>query len=209
MFKKIINLFKSENFWINILSSLIGLIIIYVFTFLIGLIKGFDFISSIEWTINLFSLKINLLFILLIIIFVIAYINWKNKQLLNYIKNNYFTKEEIYKNLEIKLNYKDFEDFKDIYDYRRLKNHPWHENYVNKFDNICSFRSMVYFGITKNDPNKIDNGIQGLIKEFKGIDSITSEMKTELTNLLNDCYPDKFDNYKEELIQLLKEIRTI
>lgn len=209
MFKKIINLFKSENFWINILSSLIVFIIIYVFTFLIGLLKGFDFISTIEWTINLFSLKINLFFILLVIIFVVTYINWKNKQLRKYFKENYFTKEEINKILENKLNYKDFEDFKDIYDYRRLKNHPWHENYVSKYNDICSFRSMVYFGIRKNDPYKIDNGIQGLIKEFKGIDFITGDMKTEISNLLKDCYPDKFDCYKEELIQLLKEIKTI
>ena len=191
MFKKIANLFKSENLWINILSNLIVLFILYVFTFLIGLLKGFDFISSIDWTINLFSLKINLFFILLIIIFVVAYINWKNKQLLNYIKKNYFTKEEINKILENKLNCKDFEDFKDIYDYRRLINHPWHDNYVNKYDDIHSFISMVNFGIRKHNPYKIDNGIQGLIKELKGFDFITGDMKTEITNLLKDCYPDK------------------
>jgi len=209
MFKKILNLFKSENLWINILSSLIGLIIISVFTFLIGLLKGFDLISSIKWTVNLFSFKINLFFILLIIIFVIVYIKWKNKQLLTYIKKTYFTKDEIIQKLEKKLNYIDFECFEDIYDYRRLKNHPWHDIYVNKNDDISSFKSMVYFGITKHNPYKIDNGIQGLIKELKGLDFITGDMKTEITNLLKDCYPDKFDCYKEELIQLLNEIRTI
>lgn len=206
--KKIKYLFTSKKFWINILSGLVLSGIIWILTLFTGLLKGLDLMASLKWTLEILNTKINLIYLFIFFITVFIYINWKTKQLMQHFEEKYFSKDEMNKKLEKKLDKSQFENFEDIFDYRRLINHPWHDMYVNKNDDISSFKSMVYFGITKCDPYKIDNGIQGLIKELKGLDSITSELKTELTNLLKDCYPKEYNSHKEELIKLLNEIIT-
>lgn len=134
-----------------------------------------------------------------------------NKKVLKKINELNYTKEQIdSKNnyLEEKLNKKlstyEFERFSDVYDYRRLKNHPFHEQYT--FNDVDSFVSILKEGNKKSNIYKVQNGMAGLILELTEIGRIHSTVKNEIMAEINNCFTDKFIHQKVELNKVLDAI---
>jgi hypothetical protein len=209
MKEKLLILFKSDSLWTQIAATTFAAVIIWIITFLIGIFKGLDYISSIQWTWSILNIKINMLTILAILVIVVGFFRWNNKKIATKIQKGYYTKDEINNKFKDIVTQSQFEGFTDVYDYRRLKNHPWHDLYVDNGDNIKSFKYMMWYGKYKKDSYKIENGIRGLIAEVKEQNYIHASTKTDIINELKDCFPNEYNSYKEELISLLNETKTI
>lgn len=209
MKEKLLALFKNDSLLTQIAATTIAAGIIWIITFIIGIIKGLDYISSIQWTWIILNTKINLLTILIILAIVIGYFRWNNKKIAKKNQNGYYTKGEIDNKFKDMVTQSQFDGFTDVYDSRRLKNHPYYDHYVNTGDNIKSFKNMIWFGKYKKDSYKVENGIRGLIAEIKEQSYINASTKTDIINELNDCFPNEYNSYKKELISLLEEIKTI
>ncbi|MBI6121353.1 hypothetical protein [Salegentibacter maritimus] len=213
MDKKIRSFFKNDSLKTQILATLIATTIIWIITVIFGIIKGLDFSSSIKWSIEILQYKINLFWFIILILGMLILNSRKNKMLLEKIQDLTYTKEQIdtknkyiKQNIDKKLNISRFERFTDIYDYRRLKNHPYHEQYT--LNDVESFVTILKEGNKNSDIYKVQNGMDGLIAELKQEGRIHRTVKNEIKEEIENCFTDKFLHQKEELSKVLDEIRV-
>lgn len=205
--KLITDFFKSDTLWKQIVGTIIATGIIWLITVLVGLFKGLDYTTSIKWTLTLLASKISLWLFILIILATVILILRINSKTLKELKNSMISKEEFNKKLEKKVDLHSFERFRDVYDYRRLKNHPWHEQYIN--DGVESFIKMLEEGISKNDNYKIDNGMRGLALELNEREWFHGSEKNRILNLLDQCYLENKNHYKTQLIEIVNKTRVL
>lgn len=207
MMKSIIAFFKSDTLWKQIIGTTIATGIIWILTIVIGVFKGLDYCSSMQWTLNILNSKISLAWLLLVFIVFLIIIRRNNARAVEEIKSWTISKSEINKRLEQKIDISRFETFEEEYDYRRLKNHPWHEQYIN--DEVKSFIDMISGGLYKKDTYKIENGICGLATELKERGWMHSSEKDEIIKLLNSCFQNEYNHNKNKLEQIIKEIKVV
>jgi hypothetical protein len=205
--KSIIAFFKSDTLWKQIIGTTVATGIIWIITIVIGVLKGLDYYSSIQLTLNILNSKISLAWLFLVFVAFLILIRRNNARTLKEIKNWTLSKSEINKRLEQKTDIYRFERFEEVYDYRRLKNHPWHEQYIN--DEVKSFINMISEGVYKTDTYKMENGICGLVIELKERGWMLSSEKNEVIKLLNSCFQNEYNHNKNELEQIIKEIKII
>lgn len=155
MKEKLLTLLKSNSLWTQIAATIIGAAIIWLISFLIGIFNGLDYISSIQWTWSILNIKINLLTILIILVVVVWLFRWNNKISATKTQKEYYTKEEINNKFKNMVTKSEFDGFIDVYDLRRLKNHPWHDIHSGHEDNIKSFQLMIWFGKQKKTSIKL------------------------------------------------------
>lgn len=204
---KILNFFKSDSLWKQIVGTLIATFLIWIITIIIGLFKGLDYNASIKWTWEILTTKVDLIWILILTIVLVMYIRRKNSKLLKKMGEQSYNRDKIDSLLANKLDKSYFERFEEVYDYRRLKNHPWHEQYIN--DDIRSFKHMLWSGNYTKDSYKIENAICGLIAELKEKNWIHSSDKNEIKQELAKTFVNEYNHNKEKLEQLLDSIETI
>jgi hypothetical protein len=203
---KILNFFKSDSLWKQILGTLIATFLIWIITIIIGLFKGLDYNASIKWTWEILTTKVDLIWILILCIVLVMYIRRNNSKLLKRMEKQSYNRDEVNSKFASKLDKSYFERFEEVYDYRRLKNHPWHEQYVN--DDIRSFKYMLWSGNNTKDFYKIENAICGLIAELKEKNWIHNSDKNEIKQELTKCFINEYNHNKEKLEQLLDSIDT-
>lgn len=204
---KILIFFKSDSLWKQIVGTLIATFLIWIITIIIGLFKGLDYNASIKWTWEILTTKVDLIWILILTIVLVMYIRRKNSKLLKKMGEQSYNRDKIDSLLANKLDKSYFERFEEVYDYRRLKNHPWHEQYIN--DDIRSFKHMLWSGNYTKDSYKIENAICGLIAELKEKNWIHSSDKNEIKQELAKTFVNEYNHNKEKLEQLLDSIETI
>ncbi|MEQ9090391.1 MAG: hypothetical protein RIE52_04840 [Balneola sp.] len=206
MRKKLIGLFKTDSLWIQVFATLVAAIVIWLITILYGVVKGMDYKTSIEWSLGILEMKVSLTwFIVFLMVFVIL-LKRSHINLLNEINELTYSKQEIDKKnrkLESELSKKNdisvFQRFSDKYDYRRLKNHPWHDQYSN--DGVETFIKMIEEGNQGKDKYKLENGMIGLIKELEDDNFISSSQKNRVLNQLKENFTDQCMHEKDILIQ--------
>lgn len=204
---KILDFFKSDSLWKQIIGTLIATFLIWIITIIIGLFKGLDYNASIKWTWEILTTKVDLIWILILTIVLIMYIRRKNSKFFKKMEEQSYNRDKINSLLSNKLDKSYFERFEEVYDYRRLKNHPWHEQYIN--DDIRSFKHMLWSGYYTKDSYKIENAICGLIAELKEQNWIHSSDKNEIKKELAKTFVNEYNHNKEKLEQLLDSIKTI
>jgi hypothetical protein len=138
---------------------------------------------------------------------IIIFVRRINSKTIKEIKKWTSSKEEINKKLDEKVNLYEYERFVEVYDYRRLKNHPWHEQY--KEDGVESFINMLENGIKKNDTYKIENALQGLTAELKERGWQHGSEKNRIIELLNSCFKNTVNHYKNELENTVNITRVL
>ncbi|APU11055.1 hypothetical protein A5M85_12400 [Cellulophaga lytica] len=212
MLKKIGSYFKNESLKIQIIATLIATLIIWIITVIVGMVKGLNIYSSIQWTLDILNFKINVLWFLSTLIVFFFIISRMNKKTLNKINELTYSKQKIdykikflEKRINAKLDTSRFERFNDVYDYRRLKNHPFHEQYSS--NDIESFIEILRRGNKESDIYDLENGMSGLILELKEAGSIHSSLKNEIKEEIQNCFTDKFLHQKEELNKILDTIK--
>ncbi|MBW3466618.1 hypothetical protein [Arthrospiribacter ruber] len=205
--KIIINFFKSDTLWKQIVGTILATGLIWLIAVLIGLFKGLNYAASIQWTLNLLSSKISLWSFLLLIFVVAIIVRRFYSKALKEIRSSTVSRDELNKKLEKKVDVHDFKRFKDVYDFRRLKNHPWYEQYIN--DGVESFINMLEEGIDNKDNYKIDNGMQGLALELKEQEWFHGSDKNRILKLLDLCYTENKNHYKSELIEIVNKTRVL
>lgn len=200
---------KSKEFKTAVIGGISVLVLWAIINAIYSKIADIDYVDALISTWNILNMKLNILWFVVFILVVVFYLKWHLKKLEKKIDAKFFTKQEVVDKLKAKLDESDFDNFYNVYNYRRLKNHPYHELYTGVSDNINSFKNMVWHGNYKNDYYQIDNGIAGLIAEIKEQGWLHSSDKTDIINNLTNCYKDEYNSNKEELLQLLNEIKTI
>ena len=205
--KNIAIFFKSNSLWRQVLGTIIASGILWLIVFLFGLFKGLNYYASIRWTWVFLNYKISLLWFLIFIVAIFIINRRINMSLLREIKNLYCSKDEFKEKMAKKLDLSTFEMFEDVYNYRRLENHPWHEQYIN--DDLKTFKYMLWQGKYKSELYKVHNAIRGLIAEIKKQGFIGNSDKTEIVNELKDCHEGYYNHNKEELVNLLDSIEVI
>ena len=212
MKKFILDFVKDKSFLTTVVGGVIVLIVWTFIQWLINILSGLDFLPALKAAIDFSETKVSVLW-LLIVVGLLSLLNSYNiYSMRKSFEKKFTTKDEINNRLKNKLDASAFYSFHDVYDYRRLKNHPYHEMYTGHSNNIRSFIQMIDFGMDRlfgQDDYSIDNGICGLIAEIKEQKYIHNSDKTEIINLLAEYKKDRYDAKKEELIHLLDEIETI
>jgi len=213
MIKKIKSYFKNDSLKTKVIGSLISALIIWIITVIFGILKGLDIQSSIEWSLEILNYKINLFWLLASLMIFFFIIIRMNKKTLQKINEMTFSKEQISqknelleKKINAKLDISRFERFNDVYDYRRLKSHPYHEQYT--FNDIESFVTILKEGNKNSDIYKVENGMSGLITELKKEGQIHTSVKNEIKEEIKNCFSDKFIHQKEELNKILDSIKV-
>lgn len=207
MKKELLNFLKSDSLWKQIIGTVIATGIIWLFAVVIGVFKGLDYKSSIQWTLDILTMKISFLWLFLIIIGFIIILRRNNLLLERKFRNHSYSKTEMITKLNCKADLSRFERFEDVYNYRRLKKHPWHDQYVN--DGVTSFLNIIKAGLLKNDLYKIENGLEGLASELKEKEWLHSSKKNEIVKEIKNCFPDSYNHHKAELEKILETIRVV
>lgn len=202
------SIIKSDSLWTQVVGTLVAALALAIITLIIGLIRGLDLNASIEWVWNLANINVNIITLVIIIVVIVLISRRYIQHFKSELKKEFVLKEDFNKKMSSKLESSTFDIFTDVCDYRRLKNHPWHEIYTDRNSDIQSFKDMIWAGKYKNDEYKIENGIRGLISLISENKCISSSTKTDIMNELQDCYPNKFNSDKEELISLLNTVET-
>jgi len=212
MKKFIIDFIKDRSFQITVVGGIIVLIMWTIIQWLTNILSGLDFLPALKAAIDLFETKVSVSWLLIVVGLFSLLNSYSIYSVRKKLEKEVATKDEINNKLKNKLDTSAFYSFHDIYDYRRLKNHPYHEMYTGHSNNIRSFIQMIDFGMDRlfgQDGYSIDNGICGLIAEIKEQKYIHNTDKSEIMNLLAKYKKDEYDAKKEELILLLNEIETI
>ena len=212
MIKKMKKYLTNESLIIQVVATLVATAVIWLITVLFGIIRGLNFTSSVNWSLKMLTLKVDLLWFLISVIIFGLVVFRLNRRLINKINELTYSKEQIDRKishqkelLDKKLNISHFERFSDTYDYRRLKNHPFHELYTN---DIESFLTILKEGNKTSDIYKVENAMKGLALELKAQGSIHSSTKNEIKEEINNCFTDKFLHQKEELNEVLDNIEV-
>lgn len=209
MKKKIIDFIKCKEFLVNFFGGIAVLIVWAIIQVLISGIRGMNISSAINSIIEVANMRVSFLWVIVISFFfslinsIAIYINRKKNDEL-FVKKDYLTER-----LKGKLDTSTFESFEDSYDIRRLESHPWHDQYVGTSANIGAYCSMLWDGIHKKDYYKVDNAMQGLVIEIKKQGCLHKDNKSRIVNLLSEYKEERYNEYKEELIKLLDNIRLI
>ncbi|MBU2905806.1 hypothetical protein KO529_13485 [Arenibacter algicola] len=212
MFKKIGSYFKNESLKIQIIATLVATLTVWIITVIFGMLKGLNIYSSIQWTLDLLNFRINLLWFLITLIIFFLIVIRMNKKTLNKINDLTYSKQKIdyktdflEKRINGKLDTSRFERFNDVYDYRRLKNHPFHEQYT--LNDIESFLEIIRRGNKNSNIYDLQNGMSGLIIELNEVGSIHSSLKNRIKEEIKNCFTDEFLHQKEELNKTLDTIK--
>lgn len=203
---RILSFFKSDSLWNQIIGTIIGTTLLWIFTVIIGLFRGLDYNSSVNWTWKILTSDVDFFWILILVLGFIIYSRMNNARFLEEINKRSYSKEEINSKFNNKLDVFRFEQFEDVYDYRRLKKHPWHEQYS---DNVVSFINILKEGNRKADKYKIENGICGLTAELKERGWLIGSEKNEIKQELANCFSKEYNHHKEDLEKLIDSIRII
>ena len=209
MKNKIIEFVKCKEFLAPFLSGIAVLMVWAIIQVLISGIRGMNFSSAINSIVEVANMRVSLLWVIVISFFfslfnsIAIYGNRKKNDEL-FVKKDYLTER-----LKGKLDTSTFESFEDSYDIRRLESHPWHNQYIGTSANIGTYCSMLWDGIHKKDSYKVDNAMQGLVIEIKKQGCLHKDNKSRIINLLSEYKEERYNEYKEELIKLLDNIRLV
>lgn len=212
MKKFIIDFIKDRSFQTTVIGGIVVLIVWTIMQWLLNILSGLDFLTALKGAIDFSETKVSITWLLIVVGLFSLLNSFSIYSVRKNLEKKLSTKDELNKKLKEKLDASAFYSFHDVYDYRRLKNHPYHEMYTGHANNIRSFIQMIDFGIDRlfgQDGYSIDNGICGLIAEIKEQKYIHNSDKSEILNLLAKYKKDEYDAKKEELIMLLNEIETI
>lgn len=213
MITKIKEYFTSDSLWINIIATLMAALILAVLTVLIKLFQGLSIKDSFNWLVHILNSKISFYWFLgLLVIIVFGFIRLY-KRVVNEISSTAYTKSQVDHKLSVlndkiqsKLDVSTFERFSDVYDYRRLKNHPLHELYT--INDVESYIEMIQVGNRKKDIYKLEYGMTGLALELKEIGWIHSSNKNKIMDEISKCFTNEFIHQKENLEKVLNTIRV-
>lgn len=205
--KGITDFFKSDVLWKQIAGTIIATALIWILTVVFGLIKGLNYSTSIQWTLSLLNSKIDLWWLILLALVILIFVKRIKSNTIKEIKNWCVSQDEFNKRLGNKVDLSNFERFVDVYDYRRLKNHPWHDQYAE--DGVESFINMLEYGINKNDLYKIENALQGLTAELKEREWQHGSEKNRILQLINSYFQNTVNHYKTELEKTVNMTRVL
>ena len=211
---KIKEYLRSDSLWIQIIASLIVVSFTGILALVYGLLAGINFNDLFDWLIASLNSKVSFFWLLILFtLFVFSYFRL-NRKILNEATTNTYSKIQVDQKLDSlknrvdkKLDITKFERFSDVYDYRRLKNHPFHEIYSN--DNVETFVNMIKEGNQKSDKYKLEHGMAGLAKELQDKGWIHISVKNEVKEEIENCFTSKFMHEKIELNKVLDTIKVM
>lgn len=209
MKQKIFEFLKCKEFLAPFFSGIAVLIVWTIIKWIVSLTKGLDISSAFVNAVDIANTKVSLLWVLIIVLFfslinsVILYNQRKNNEKI-YVRKDYLTDK-----LKNKLDTSTFDSFVDGYDIRRLTSHPWHEQFIGTDVNINTYISMIGVGMDKKNYYKVENAIRGLIIEIKKQGFLSKSDKSNIINKLSKYSEGVYNEYKEELLKLLDDIKLI
>jgi hypothetical protein len=209
MKQRIIDFLKCKEFLAPFFSGIAVLIVWTIIKWIVSLAKGLDIHSAFVNAIDIANTRVSLLWVLVIVLFfslingIILYNQRKNNEN-TYVKRDYLTEK-----LKNKLDTSTFESFHDTYDIRRLESHPWHDQHTGTYANINTYIFMLSIGLDKRDFYKVENAIRGLITEIKTQGFLHKSDKSDIINKLSKYSEGEYNEYKEELLKLLDDIKLI
>lgn len=207
MKRQIIDFLYSDILWKQIIGTLIATGVIWIIAIIYGVVTGLNYQLSIQSTIDILSRKVSCIWIIILFLGFIIMFRRNNLYMEKKIKEYSFSKTEIINKLTQKTDLHLFERFQDIYDYRRLKNHPWHDQYIN--DDISSFLQILKSGLEKKDGYKIENALAGLSLEINIKGWIHSSVKNDIMKELIKYSPVSYCHHKVELEKILESVKIV
>lgn len=203
---------KDKSFKITVVGGISVLFIWTILQWIFNMLAGLNILPALKAAVDFFGTRVSVAWLVIVVGLFSLLNSYSIYTLKKNFGNKFVKKDELNNKLQNKLDTSAFYGFRDIYDYRRLKNHPYHELYTGHSNNIRSFIQMIDFGMDRSlgyDGYSIDNGISGLIDEIKEQNFIQNSDKSEIINLLSKYKPNEYNAKREELLKLLNEISTI
>ncbi|PHI18085.1 hypothetical protein CEQ90_19785 [Lewinellaceae bacterium SD302] len=206
---KILAFFKRDDLWTKIVAGLTVAAIVWIFSFLFDITKGISLNESLSRAINILNYPVKTwhLIISLLVVFLINSMFYDRK-----IKRINKSLEEVNSaklnhKIDQKLDKTVFNRFEDVYNYRRLKSHPLHDQYSD--NNIESFMDILDNGVKKNNSYKINNAIEGLCLEINIRGWLHANDKDRIIKQLKKVAIEVNEHHKENLLRIIDEIKIV
>lgn len=210
---KIKEYFTSDSLWVQIIATLIAAAIIGIVSILSGMLRGLSLSDAVVWLMDILNTEVSLYWMIIILVILIFSLIQLYKKILRHVTSIVYSKDDIDNKINVlrgevkgKLDASTFERFSNVYDYRRLKNHPLNEMY--SINDVESFIEMIQDGNRRKDIYKLEYGMAGLAMELKEVGWIHSANKNKVMDEIENCFTDKFIHEKEDLQKVLNTIKV-
>ena len=143
MKKVIIDFVKDRSFQTTVIGGIVVLIVWTIMQWLINMLSGLDFLSALKVAIDFSETKVSVTWLLIVVGLFSLLNSFSIFSVKKSLEKKLLTKDELNKKLKEKLDASAFYSFHDVYDYRRLKNHPYHRMILQPADFVQSFLGTV------------------------------------------------------------------